>query len=221
MKRKSSALSAVLAPRRLIAILISVAGLSLGLFAFAATVAPTAIFTVTNNHDSGAGSLRDAILAANANPGADTIIFNLSGAITLSSTLPAVTDELTIDGTGQSIAISGNNSVRVMSVDTGKSLTVINLTITKGACGQGCGIDNAGTLNVIKCTLSNNSANPDAGGIYNRAGATLNLIDSTLSDNTAASTGAGIRIEGGVVTIARSATAPGRTVAASARRARI
>jgi len=36
-------------------------------------------FTVTNTNDSGAGSLRQAILDANAAAGADTIAFNVSG----------------------------------------------------------------------------------------------------------------------------------------------
>ncbi len=38
-----------------------------------------ATYTVTNTNDSGAGSLRQAILDANANAGADDIVFNISG----------------------------------------------------------------------------------------------------------------------------------------------
>jgi len=34
-------------------------------------------FTVTNTHDVGSGSLRQAILDANSTPGADTIVFNI------------------------------------------------------------------------------------------------------------------------------------------------
>ena len=61
-------------------------------------------FTVTNTNASGPGSLRQAILDANANPGADTINFNIgSGAktIALVSDLPTITDPVTIDGTTQ------------------------------------------------------------------------------------------------------------------------
>lgn len=49
------------------------------------SVAQAATFTVTNMDDSGAGSLRQAILDANANLGADTIAFQagLTGMITL------------------------------------------------------------------------------------------------------------------------------------------
>ena len=62
-------------------------------------------FTVTNTNDSGAGSLRQAMLDANANSGANTINFNLPGAapftITLQSDLPILTEAVTIDGTTQ------------------------------------------------------------------------------------------------------------------------
>jgi hypothetical protein len=37
-----------------------------------------ATFTVTNTNDSGAGSLRQAVLDANAAAGADTIVFDAS-----------------------------------------------------------------------------------------------------------------------------------------------
>ena len=61
-------------------------------------------FTVTTTDDSGAGSLRQAILDANANPGADTILFDIgTGPITISpaTPLPAITDPVEIDGTSQ------------------------------------------------------------------------------------------------------------------------
>jgi hypothetical protein len=59
-------------------------------------------FTVTNTSDSGAGSLRQAILDANANIGADAISFNIPGTgvhtITPVTFLPLITDSVTIDG---------------------------------------------------------------------------------------------------------------------------
>ena len=59
-----------------------------------------ATFTVTNLHSSGAGSLRQAIIASNAQPGADTIDFGVAGTIRIGRTsLPAITDTVTIDGT--------------------------------------------------------------------------------------------------------------------------
>ena len=38
-----------------------------------------ATFSVTNTNDSGAGSLRQAILGANATPGGDSIEFDIPG----------------------------------------------------------------------------------------------------------------------------------------------
>jgi hypothetical protein len=61
-----------------------------------------ATFTVTNTNDSGAGSLRQAMLDANASPGPDTIEFTIPGSgvhtITPASALPPVTETVTIDG---------------------------------------------------------------------------------------------------------------------------
>jgi uncharacterized repeat protein (TIGR01451 family)/CSLREA domain-containing protein len=69
-------------------------------------------FTVNTTDDSsnlcdpnGTCTLRGAITAANANPGADTIAFNIPGSgihtITVLSGLPAITDAVTIDGSTQ------------------------------------------------------------------------------------------------------------------------
>ena len=61
-------------------------------------------FTVMNTNDSGVGSLRQAILDANANPGADTIAFNIpgSGLHTIAPTSHLeILDPVTIDGTTQ------------------------------------------------------------------------------------------------------------------------
>src|SRR5437870_7946756 len=75
---------------------------ALGMLA-APSLSAAATFTVTNTNDSGAGSLRQAIIDSNANSGADTIDFNIAGTPTIQpqSQLPANTDPVTIDGTTQ------------------------------------------------------------------------------------------------------------------------
>ena len=57
-------------------------------------------FTVTNLHNTGSGSLRQAIVESNAQAGANTIDFDVAGTIRIGGTsLPAITNTVTIDGT--------------------------------------------------------------------------------------------------------------------------
>src|SRR5213083_2452353 len=61
-------------------------------------------YTVTNTSDSGAGSLRQAILDADAHAGLDSIAFAVgSGPIKIvtASQLPVITDPVVLDGTTQ------------------------------------------------------------------------------------------------------------------------
>jgi hypothetical protein len=63
-----------------------------------------AVFTVTTTADSGPGSLRQAILDANANPGADTVRFQIgSGPQTIQplTALPDITGPTNLDATTQ------------------------------------------------------------------------------------------------------------------------
>src|SRR5205085_4734634 len=63
-----------------------------------------AILTVINTNDSGAGSLRQAILDANVTAGPDVIHFQIGSGpktIALISPLPVITESVTIDGTTQ------------------------------------------------------------------------------------------------------------------------
>ena len=80
--------------------------LASAIFALAAVSAGADTFTVTNTADSGAGSLRQAILDANAHSGTDTIAFNIPGSgvqtIDVPTTqLPSITSPVVIDGTTQ------------------------------------------------------------------------------------------------------------------------
>jgi hypothetical protein len=58
-----------------------------------------ATFAVTNLSNSGAGSLRQAIIDSNGQPDGNTIDFDVAGAIRISQTsLPAISEPVTIDG---------------------------------------------------------------------------------------------------------------------------
>ena len=73
-----------------------------------------ATFTVVNTSDAGAGSFRQAIIDANANPGADTIAFAIPGAgvhtIAAASFWPQITEQVTIDGYTQPGSSPGTNA---------------------------------------------------------------------------------------------------------------
>lgn len=163
-------------------------------------------FTVTNLDDSGDGSLRQAILDANANAGPDSIDFQdeLAGTITLTSgQLPTITEDLTINGPGIfSIVVSGNHASRVFQVNGKVTAAISGLTISDGSiAGSGAGIRNSGALTLTNVVLSGNSA-VSGGGISNDG--TLTIGESTLSGNSASAIGGGIDSESGSVTITNS-----------------
>jgi hypothetical protein len=106
----------------------------------------TVVFTVTNTQDAGPGSLRQAILDANARPGADVIDFAIPGSgvqtIAVGSTtglpLPASTDSITIDGYSQPGArantlTTGDNAVLLIQLEGSHAGAGANgLTISAG-----------------------------------------------------------------------------------------
>ncbi|WP_415036523.1 DUF4347 domain-containing protein, partial [Azonexus sp.] len=124
-----------------------------------------ATYTVSNTNDSGAGSLREAIINANAATGPHNINFNIPGTgihtITLSSVLPNITKQVIIDattddsfaanGSRPAIVIDGSNlginNVLNLASGSGGS-TIRGLLITNfGKTGTGTGIDIASGSN--------------------------------------------------------------------------
>jgi len=88
-----------------------------------------ATFTVTSPADSGPGTLRAAIVSANANPDADVIAFNLpdpAQAIAPTSALPAVTHPVAIDGATQP-GFTGTPIVRITGAAAGPGVTGLRL----------------------------------------------------------------------------------------------
>src|SRR5262249_27902286 len=98
------------------------------------------VFLVTNRNDSGAGSLRAPITAANSNPAAARIVFapTAHGTITLTSGQLSITDDLKIDGPGaHALAVSGNDASRVFRIDSGVVVDIDDLTVTHGRADNG------------------------------------------------------------------------------------
>ncbi|MDS4021471.1 MAG: hypothetical protein RKR03_13315, partial [Candidatus Competibacter sp.] len=158
--------------------------------------AQAATLIVTNNNDSGAGSLRQAIADASAG---DTITFDDKFSITLTSGELSVTKSLTIDGDldddgAPDITVSGNNTLQVFAIMGAVTVTLDGLTITGGWSPAGGGIYAfGGTLTVAHSTVSGNSAvgsggGDGGGGIY-AFDETLTVAHSTVSGNSAVGSG--------------------------------
>lgn len=145
---------------------------------------------VVNTSDSGAGSLRQAVLIANNAGSAATITFsnNLSGqTITLTSGQLTLSNTVTISGSALpgGIQINGNASSRIFEVLSGSTVALDSLILTNGRAigGSGGGILNAGNLTVRRCTLVGNRASFYGGGIENNGAESLVINQSTFTAN--------------------------------------
>jgi predicted outer membrane repeat protein len=164
--------------------------------------AMSAIFTVNNTNDSGAGSLRQAIIAANGNADlSNTINFSATGTILLSSDLTAITKDLTITGPGElSLTINGNGLHRIFNIVSG-TVSISGLTIFNGSVSDGTGINNSGTLSLAYVTISDNVASGSVGGGIRNQGTITTMNYVTISNNTAATGGGGIYNTGTITTM--------------------
>ncbi len=137
----------------------------------------------------------------------DTITFGLSGTITLTSGGLSVTQTLTIDGSGQSVTISGNTNFTVFLINnTGNTvgnLTLKNVTVAEGYSGSGGGgVFNYGRLTIQNSTFSGNYAGGGGGGVFNYG--TLTIEASTFSGNTTGGGDGGGVYNAGTLTITNS-----------------
>lgn len=178
--------------------------------------AQAATFTVSSLNDTGDGSLRAAVTAANATSEADTITFatGLAGTITLQSPLPDIKSPLTLQGPGADvITLDVNHTGRLLTfpiVNIGKRAhTISGLTLTGGGGGDkgfsAMLIWSGNAVTVENCLVTKNATVSAHGGAFAvQSGAELTIKGSTVSHN-AAYEGAGVTIQGsGKVTIDNS-----------------
>ncbi len=132
---------------------------------------PVATFTtglgstvVINTNDSGIGSLRQAVLNANANPGADAItfdptVFATAQTINITSSLPAFTGDTSVTGPAAGVTVNSGVVSIAFTVAAATTASFTGLTISGGIEG----IRNNGTLTASNCVFRT----PGNAGIYN------------------------------------------------------
>lgn len=189
------------------------AALSLALTAFPL---PAANYTVNSLLDTrptlggagsgAAGDLRYCVTQANFGAGGpvNTITFAVKGTITLAGHELVINSDLTIAGPGKSsLTVSGNNASRLVYITPGRTVTISDLTLTKGN-GVGndpTGLDTSstfaeyggaiyndrGTLTLTDCALTANVGDEGGGAIYNnatRGNATLSVNNCSITGNS-------------------------------------
>ena len=152
----------------------------------------------SDDHDDGdctAGdcTLREAVAAANAGPGVNTILFDpsVTGTIVLALGQLEISDDLVITGPGSAaLTVSGDNVSRVFDITSGQ-VEIAGLTIADGnddGYSGGGGILIHGGVVVTGDDLvvfNNRSPAGNGGGIANRGNLTLtNLSLIHISEPT-------------------------------------
>ncbi len=159
-----------------------------------------ATLTVTTTADGGAGSLRDAI---NGAASGDTIVFNVSGTITLTSGELEVDKNLVIVGPGaanltiQRSTAGGTPDFRVFNLQPPGIITISGLTVSNGRADFGGGIANFTSAALYDCILSGNSTTNSGGGLYNFS--SLVMSNCVLSGNSVAGSSTSSAAAGGGV----------------------
>jgi predicted outer membrane repeat protein len=158
-------------------------------------------FDVTNANDSGDGSLRQAILDANAADGADDIdATGVTGTINVQSALPSLSEAVDIAGPGPdqlTVRRDTGGEYRIFDIAGGVVSTISGLTIANGSVeGNGGGIFNFGTLTLQDAVVTGNHAGGGGGGIYtdsdNNFQGSLAIQDSAVTHNDANGDGGGL-----------------------------
>jgi hypothetical protein len=161
-------------------------------------------FPVTTLADAGPGSLRQAILDANATPGDDTITFSVTGTINLASALPDLSSNIDMQGPGaRSLTVRPNGGAigsGALVVSSGATVVLSGLTIANTPYfTNGAALANGGNLTINYCAIKDNNVR----GITSFG--TLTINNSTISGNRndLPVAGAGIYAQG-VITINNS-----------------
>ncbi|RJF96743.1 DUF4347 domain-containing protein [Noviherbaspirillum cavernae] len=157
-----------------------------------------ATYAVTNTNDAGAGSLRQAIINANASSGADIITFSVgSGAksITLSSALPTIVYQVTLDATTQTgygsvplielIGINAGSGADGLSLTSGASGSIIKGFVINQFKNNGITLTDTSNVTIQGNYIGTNKTGASALGNLN-AGISVSGTNNTIGGTTAA-----------------------------------
>jgi len=158
------------------------------------------VFFVTNNNDSGTGSLRDAIDLANLDGSSSSVIphiidmSSVHDTVTLLSPLSVISNHMVLYGPqiGNPFVINGDNQYSVFTTYPGayyfelNSITIINAN-NQGISGAALYVDFNMTVKVRKCNFYYCVSGIDGGAIYNDGN--LSIENCTFAYDSAVSTG--------------------------------
>ena len=171
--------------------------------------APIVVDSLT---DDGTGTtLRDAIDQANTDSGQDQITFSVSGTITLTADLPAITEAVHVNGPGATgLTIDGADTFRVFELyhvaASEGTVEITGLTITHGNANGNFDAGSGGAIQlytsdadmlVQDVALTDNYSRADGGAIQLfRASGDIVVDRVTFTDNYASEEGGGLYFYG-------------------------
>ncbi len=88
--------------------------------------------------------------------------------------------------------IDGQNEGYIFLINPGVTVNIQNLIMTHGSYSCGGAMLNYGKLILTSCTLKNNHATSNGGGLYNTADGAINVNYCSFADNTATCNGGAI-----------------------------
>jgi len=179
-------------------------------FFSAVPLTKAATYTVSNLNDTGAGSLRQAIIDSNGNPGADIINFDdLNGTVALATTLETITGPVTINAnqaTNYTLNTTGeSHCLRLNGSTTGS--VIKGLTCVGGGAADGIYVESGSSVTIGGTTAGEGVVISGVSGPAIRGLGTITVLGSTFNTNNI-----GIMINGASGSSIGDGTSAGRNL---------
>lgn len=177
----------------------------------APVIVPSTAYTVTNSNDSGAGSLRQALIDANAAVGgAHVITISATGTINLLSALPLIVNiSVSINGPGAaSLTLNRSSGGNYAFFETPlvlytQAFGFSGMRLQNGAGGSGAIATTGGNTTINQCVIANNFGSFAGGGV-GLLSTNATITNTTFSGNSTPLQGSAINAQGSTLTISNS-----------------